>query len=210
MDEHDRIAQPRIDPRRTPFTATRAFRRYGLAFDPDPNSLEALYTKAVVQEQGFDGPPHVVTRRQLDGYVDRGEIELFRGVTEARFADQLRFGEFFVGRGGVLDGVYAAAGPHALAVARAYAARGDGTIVRMTLKHGARVIDWRDVEQSSAPQYRTMVTVPPDVARALYNEPGPLSAYLGFDAVHVVDYPETDHYVVLNRTALRVQREDMK
>ncbi|MGH2585020.1 MAG: hypothetical protein ACRDJE_08905 [Dehalococcoidia bacterium] len=210
MDDNDRIVRPRIDPSRTPFTQTAAFRRYGLTTDPDPDSLEALYTKAVVEEQGFDGPPHVVTRRQLDRYVSSGEIELYRGVTQQGFADQLRCSGFFVGRGGELDGMYAAAGPSALAVARSYAARGDGTVVRMTLRRGARVTSWRDVERQSALEYRTMVPVPPEVARTLYNDPGRLIAYLGFDAVHVVDFPETDHYMVLNRTALRVQWEDAR
>jgi hypothetical protein len=90
MDGHDRIAQPRIDSSRTPFTETRAFRRYGVTTDPDVNSREALYTKAVIQEQGFDGLPHIVTRRELDRFIAAGEVELYRGVTERRFADQLR------------------------------------------------------------------------------------------------------------------------
>jgi hypothetical protein len=165
MDELDRIARPRIDPSRTPFTATRAFRRYGLVEDPDPSSPEALYTKAVIQEQGFDGLPHVVSSRGLDRYVAGGEVELFRGVTDARFAEQLRIGDFFVGRGGELNGMYAAAGPHALAIARQYAGSG-GTIIRMTLKRQARVIRWAEVEARTGtavgpwPTYRRRLPSP--------------------------------------------------
>src|SRR5215212_7542681 len=118
MDDHDRIAPPRIDPTATPFTNTAAFRRYGVIDNPDPSSPEALYTKAVIQEQGFDGPPQAVGSRKLGGYVAVGEVELFRGVTDARFAEQLRIGDFFVGRGGELNGMYAAAGSQTLAIAR--------------------------------------------------------------------------------------------
>jgi hypothetical protein len=206
MDEHDRIAQPRIDPSITPFAETEAFRRYGLRDDPDPASPEPLYLKAIIQEQGFDGPPHVVTRRKLDRYVAAGEVELFRGVADARFTDQMRAGDFFVGRGGEIDGAYAAAGPHALEVARGYA-RG-GVVIRMTLKQGARVRSWRELEALEAAELREH-SMPSDLIRVLYNDFGRLAAYLGYDAVHIVDFPEVDNYVVLNRTALRVQQENM-
>jgi hypothetical protein len=210
MEEHDRIALPRLDPDRTPFTETRAFRRYGVTDDPDPGSPEALYTKAVIQEQGFDGPPHVVSQRRLDSYVAAGEVELFRGVTDARFAEQLRSGGFFVGRGGEISGMYAAAGPHALAVARHYAALGDGTLVRMTLKRDARVVTWRDLEMTEAAEIQRTAHVPQGIAPILYNDLGVFAAYVGYDAIHIVEFPDVDHYVVLNRTALRIQRENMR
>ena len=210
MDEHDRIARPRIDPATTPFTETDAFRRYGVSDDPDPDSREALYTKAVIQEQGFDGLPQIVTRRELDRYVAAGEVELFRGVSDARFADELRSGPFFVGRGGEIDGMYAAAGPHALTVARQYSAVGDGTVIRMALKRGARIIAWRDLERQAATELRRAAAVPPEVAHSLYNDAGRLAAYLGYDAVHVVEFPDIDDYVVFNRTALRVQKENIR
>jgi hypothetical protein len=37
-----------------------------------------------------------------------------------------------------------------------------------------------------------------------------MAAYLGYDAVHIVDFPDVDDYAVLNRTALRVQREILR
>jgi hypothetical protein len=209
MDAHDRIAPPRIDPTRTPFTATAAFRRYGVTDDPDPGSPEALYTKALIREQGFDGPPHLVSGRTLDRYVAAGEAELFRGLPDARFAEQLRIGDFFVGRGGELAGIYTAAGPHALAVARQYAAVGDGTVVRMTLKGGARILPWHDLE-AWVTNFQRSPAVPPDLARSWYNDPSRLAVYLGYDAVHVVEFPDVDTYVVLNRTALRIQKENMR
>jgi hypothetical protein len=209
MDEHDWIAPPRIDPRRTPFTATRAFRRYGLTDDPDPSSPEPLYLKAVIQEQGFDGLPHIVTRRELDRYVAAGETELYRGVTEPRFAEALRVGDFFVGRGGEVDGMYCAAGPHALAVARRYATGGTGVVIRMTLKRGAHVIGWHELERLESIEI-DQIMEQSGATRILYNDFARFAAYLGYDAVHIVEFPDVDQYVVLNRTALRVQREDIR
>jgi hypothetical protein len=209
MNAHDRIAPPRIDPARTPFTATAAFRRYGVTDDPDQSSPEALYTKAAIQEQGFDGPPHVVSQRELNTYAAAGEVELYRGVTDRRFAEQLRIGDFFVGRGGILDRLFAAAGRDALPVAREYAARGDGTIIRMTLKREARIIDAPELEATARSDYQS-VDRRAELVWLLYTQLGAYAAYLGYDAVHIVDFPDTDYYVVLNRTALRVQRENRR
>jgi hypothetical protein len=213
MDDQEQIARPRIDPATTPFTETFAYRRYGSNTDPEPGALEALYTKAIIQEQGFDGLPHAVTRHELDHYVAAGEVELFRGVTEARFAEQLRSGDFFVGRGGVFDGMYAAAGPSALAVARHYAAHGDGTVIRMSLKAGARVVDGHEFEDRVAAEWQHALRpgrIPSDALRVLYYSLSCSATYLGYDAVHVIEFPEVDQYIVLNRTALRVQKENIR
>jgi hypothetical protein len=210
MEEHDRIARPRIDPATTPFTETQAFHRYGVSHDPDPDSPEALYTKAIIEEQGFDGLPQVVPRQELDHYVAAGEIELFRGVTDAPFADALRYGEFFVGRGGEVAGMYTAAGPHGLVIARQYAAIGDGTVIRMTLKRAARIVQWPELEKREAVELDRADSMPADIARTVYNDLARLATYLGYDAIHIVDFPEVDYYVVLNRTALRVQRENVR
>jgi len=209
MNDPDWIAPPRIDPSTTPFTETRAFRRYGVTEDPDPDSPEAQYTKRLIREQGFDGLPHVVSQRELDLYVAAGEVELYRGVTDRRFAEQLRTGDFFIGRGGLLDGLFAASGRDALAVAREYGARGDGTVTRMTLKRGARIIDAAELEAEARSDSQS-VGGRAELTYLLYTELGAYAAYRGFAAVHVVEFPDTDHYVILNRTALRVQRENLR
>jgi len=141
--------------------------------------------------------------------VTAGEVELFRGVTDARFAEQLRTGDFFVGRGGLLDGLYTAAGPSGLAVARYYAGIGDGTVIRLTLKRDARVIDADELEAKARSDYQPGAELR-ERRFPLYTELGPYAAYLGYDAVHVVEFPDVDQYVVLNRTALRVQRENTR
>lgn len=239
MDPNDRIAQPRIDPARTPFEDTAAFRRYGVTSDPEPDALEALYTKAMIQEQGFDGLPRVVSRRELDRYIAGGGIELFRGVTRAVYAEAFREGTFFVGHGGTLDGMYAASGGTGFAVARQYAAGGDGAVIRMSVKPGARIVDVEVLEAQAQAVFdatvqalRTEQVTAISAAqrrngdeaarreraayeqrmagtRALYTDLGRYAAYMGYDAVREPDDVDV-YYVVLNRTALRVQRENMR
>ncbi|MGH2586406.1 MAG: hypothetical protein ACRDJE_15945 [Dehalococcoidia bacterium] len=212
MDEHDRIAPPRIDPTKTPFTETEAFRRYGFHDDPNPDSPESLYLKAIIEEQAFDQLPYLVTRRELDRYIAAGEVELFRGVTEARFADELRAGAYFVGRGGVFDGMYAASGVDALSIARTYASP-LGAIIRMSLKVGAQVADGRTFEdQVTAALRRAEVEGGQSLAvmRLIYNEVSSFAVYLGYDAIRIVEFPEVDNYAILNRSAIRVQRENIR
>jgi hypothetical protein len=46
-----------------------------------------------------------------------------------------------------------------------------------------------------------------DIAHIQYDDVGRYAAYLGYDAVRI---PEFDYFLVLNRTAVRVQREDLR
>jgi hypothetical protein len=139
LNEHP-IAKPRIDPNKLTFWRTAAFRKFGSTVEPAPDSPEDLYTKEVIREQGFDGPPHLVSRTELDLWVAAGEIELYRGVSRRFYAEQFRFGEMFVGRGIFGGGIYAASGADAYAVAQTFAGP-EGAVMRMTLKAGARLSD---------------------------------------------------------------------
>jgi hypothetical protein len=188
----------------------------------------------VLREQGFDGLPHIVSRRELDGYVAAGEVELFRGVREVRHADQLRHGELFVGRGALGGGIYAAGGPDAKDVARVYAEGGPGAILRMTVKAGARIAEARVLAGRAEQEWRRRLSrlsarevraireafdrsgrAGMIEAAALYNERrlalealygnlGRYAAYQGYDAILL---EEVQTWLILNRTALRIQTE---
>lgn len=208
----DWIALPRIDPLQVPFAGTAAYRQYGARIEVDRVSLEELYAKALLHEQGFDDLPHVVSVTEADGYVAAGEIELFRG-TRAPHAEQLRSGGLFVSRGARGGGIYAAGGTDALSHAADYAQEPDSVIVRMTLKDGARIADFNQLEQElivirmgRAPRAAVAVEAPAPVM-ALSASEGRYAAYLGYDAV--VDRRQ-GVWLVLNRTALRIQDEDLQ
>lgn len=235
MQRDHPIAKPRIDPAAQPFSETEAFRRYGSVADPDLDVPEGLYLKALIIEQGFDGLPHVVSRRELNAYVAAGERELFRGVSNEAHAEAFRTGTFFIGRGIYGGGANASAGPAALAVAREYAA--GGVILRLTLKREARVADFDPLgvltqsergdvlgrlaseEERALADARTLGR-DDEIARvraryasaraavsARYDDIGRLGAYLGYDAIHAA---VPDFYAILNRSAVRVQRESLR
>jgi hypothetical protein len=205
------IARPRLTPSRVPFERTAAYHRFGPRTDPAPLDAEDLYTKALLQEQGFDGLPDVVPAAVLDRHVQAGELELFRGVTLRAHADQLRYGELFVGRGTFGGGIYAAGGPDGRQHAAEYAQDPGGALIRMSLKPDATIANARllthqmwDIRQSLTS--RGPAREAARVAQWVLTERASVyAAYLGYDGL--VE-PETGVWLILNRTALRVQRED--
>lgn len=195
------FAQPRIDPVRTPFHRTAAYQRYGFRADHDPLDPEHLYTKALIEEQGFDAWPHVVSTDELDAFIASGEIELFRGIARplaSQYAEQLRSGRMWVGRGGKGGGIYAAVGPDARDHAAEYAADPGDVVVRMALRRGARLVATDALDELLQGRYAR--ALPPGAPPSL------LGAYLGYDGI--VD-AEKGVALVRIRTALRVQREDV-
>lgn len=105
------------------------------------------YMDELLHESGFDGLPTVLSQAELDQAVANGERELFRGVSDAAFADQLRDGELFIGNKNANgSGIFAAYGPEGKTVATRYGS-GRGAVVRMTLKPDARVIGYHELEQ---------------------------------------------------------------
>jgi hypothetical protein len=139
-------------------------------------------------------------------------VELYRGVTAASYAEELRTGDFFVGQGGFADGMYTVAGPHALVIARQYAETIDGTVIRLSLKRGARVIDSLDLESQSSAALAALRASDDHYAamQSLYNDYGRYAVYLGFDAIRIVEASDVEYYVILNRTATRVQQENVR
>ncbi|MGH2353397.1 MAG: hypothetical protein ACRDI2_11960 [Chloroflexota bacterium] len=206
------IARPRIDPRRTPFERTAAFRRFGPRIAPAAEG-EHHYTTALIIEQGFDGLPHIVTAAEFDAYVAEGEVELFRGVMAAVHAQQLRSGTLYVGQGAFGGGIYAAGGADGRAQAAAYAQDPGGVVVRLCVKSAARL---KDVEGLRAQMGRDRAMA---LARARDQSTAALAAlaksadesifaaYLGYDGV--VDTTQ-GLYLILNRTAVRIQDEDLQ
>jgi hypothetical protein len=197
-----RIARPRIDPARMTFQRTATYRRYDGAIDPDRLDPEQLYSKALIHEQGFDGLPHVVSGQELAAFVQAGEMELYRGIAgtlAAEYAEQLRSGLLWVGRGGLGGGIYAAIGPDARSHAAEYAQEPGSVLIRMTVKTGARLVR---VEEVEALLRRDVGRTLPPGTRA-----GIIAAYLAYDGI--VD-PHEGVMLVLNRTALRIQRENLK
>lgn len=110
------------------------------------------YLKAILHDQGFDGKPEVVPSAELDKYVAQGETEVWRGLNGGMFnapisiaqkrAEQFKTGKLFVGRGVYGNGTYAGEKGTALDFAM-----NDGTLLRMTIRKDAKVVDIAQVKK---------------------------------------------------------------
>lgn len=181
----------------------------------------------IVADQGFDGPPAVAPAPALDAAVEAGGIEIWRGVktnasmTAADMAEQFRTGALYPGVGVHGSGTYTSIHRE---TAELFAGRDrdridDGRLMRMVLKPDARILDEKDPEfdeitrewaaQDRADIGRYAGAGPRSVFR---DDPGRAAAVAGYDAIRVSrdEWGESDtYYVVLNRTALLVQDEDV-
>ncbi|MEB3197570.1 MAG: hypothetical protein VKP62_10250 [Candidatus Sericytochromatia bacterium] len=162
------------------------------------NPRDKTYFKELAEEFGFAGLPTVESKQALDEAVKRGERELFRGVHGPdAYAEQFRSGPLHDAARGTSvygSGTYVAYGPRAVDVADHFR-KGQGQILRMTLKADARVVKieelvrMREAEAASLPRF-------------LLSDYGLYGIHKGFDAI---DLPQQGYMAILNRTAVRVQ-----
>lgn len=180
---------------------------------PGPDTMFGEIARA----QGYDGAPRVVSAEVMDRLVAQNKLELFRGLggpEAAQHADDLRGGELFAGRGALGSGIYTASAteavpdPHAKASEYATRTGGRGAVVRMTLHPDARIADHdemrRDMVRDRAAAERRGASAAHLAAQ--YQDVGRYAALRGYD---VVRHEGTGYHVVLNRTALIVQRENV-
>jgi HK97 family phage portal protein len=202
-------------------------------YDKDSPNYGDHVLKEISKAQGFDGKPRVVSKEQMDALVkEKGVVEMYRGLSGERadaYAKQFIYGDFFCGRGAHGSGTYAAGvgvaakgdPKSAWTLASTYAER-DGTVLRMALRPGARVIDERSLAAKMHAALDELgeraASMPRDEylrARSLIEDPGRFAAASGYDAIVVGSMgPESmdtvTTWVVLNRTALTVQKEVLK
>jgi hypothetical protein len=176
------------------------------AFDPlrpiDPQSGGDRILTHIQEKKGYNGKAEVVSKATLDKHLQEGDTELFRGVASEAFAEQLRNGPHHAGKGLYGNGTYATLdvkNAQAFAHNRLSARQGDGgATLRMALKKEARVIDYkelRDLREATTFEHKALGLALSDYGR--------FASVLGYDAIRL---GWTNDYVILNRTALRIQQ----
>jgi hypothetical protein len=177
----------------------------------------------IYKEQGFDKLPKLEEKEDLDALVKEGHIEMFRGVGSTLERGQVhvkdfRQGEYYPGKGVYGNGTYCAAGRRGRSTAVSYANFNEENVMRMVLLKDAKVISHDDLMQKQYEEKQKFreklrthgVGKGPDLTskeRAMYEiieDEGKLAALMGYDAIHV---PHDEYYVVLNRTALHVEKQ---
>lgn len=185
--------------------------------DPDtgigPRGDERL--RAIVEAQGFDGPPKVVARTEMDRLVRSGHIEVFRGVADhvdsgrsgAELAQEYRTGDLHFGNGTFGNGTYTTTSESA---ADEYAQHGwrnetssgqVGETMRMALPPHARIVDYADLQEEHNAYLRGVYAeapvvlnafgfpswedIPSDARTAAFTDIGRYAAARGYDAVRI-------------------------
>jgi hypothetical protein len=193
---------------------------------------------AIAHRQGFDGPPEVVTRTEMDRLIKSGRPELLRGVqapedgskTAAQIQEDMRSGDAHFGRGIYGNGYYfAPPGGSGFSGAEGFGAGPNGAMARATLRPGAKVVKYRQLEKERAEHFAGLGHDPhregglepnPDgsgyrraVPRSnedlVLSDLGRYAAARGYDAVQMDDSKAGGYippqWLVVNRTALIVE-----
>lgn len=141
------ITRPRLDGLETSATFKAALARGAEPAQPGTSGVEDAFLMGVLEEQGFAGTPTAVSPAVFDRLLAEGAIEkeLYRGFDDPAHVAQFLHGKNYV-NGGLRaygGGIYAAAGPEAQEMAARYADDTGGAVLRLGLKKGARVGDYR-------------------------------------------------------------------
>lgn len=184
----------------------------------------------IARVQGFDGPPEVIDRAEMDRRVSAGWIETWRGVgaftdsdtgrtyTDAEAAERFRSGEYRSGMGIFGNGYYTTPDGE---TARNYVGfqgsyEDPPGLLRLAIHPDARVIDFDELAKQFEHywqrwQQRRGPLGGGDSEALVWGDAGRFAAALGYDVIAA--QPRNPKmrdgriysYVVLNRTAVAVQ-----
>jgi len=121
--------------------------------DPDylSQQLNASHGDIVLQdmakEVGFDKKPTLLSKEEMDAYIQQGNRELLRGIAgregkAEKYVEQFKTGEYFAGKGVYGNGTYTAYGEDRMEVAKQFADGVEKNILRMALKKDAKIISY--------------------------------------------------------------------
>ena len=108
--------------------------------------------KAILEAQGFTKTPTVVSATEYKTLVEKGGIQVYRGVTEttdlttAQMIEQFKTGDMFVGTGVIGNGVYSGTD---LGYVIKYAGDKSENVIEMVLSPKAKFIDAKDAEEGA-------------------------------------------------------------
>lgn len=210
-----------------------AYKKFGDEVNPKVAGQGDGYLREILRDQGFDGLPHVVD--DLSPYVQAGEIEIWRGVDRQEYAEQFRSGEVFAGTGVYGNGTYTAmtsdvakifahGGPIMRMAIKKDAKFADHKQLEKEAsdsyyKRLDEIMDERDrrfeatrniANREEALKIRAEAKEwakrEDNKVRVQTSDLGRFAVLRGYDGIHVDQGGTGDYYVILNRTAVRVER----
>lgn len=130
----------------------------------------------IYKRNGYDGRPNVVTPETIDQLRADGHRIVYRGVTDAKFAEQFRDGEYFPGLGIYGNGTYTAVGSDAdnhtdaLDTAREYATE-QGYVMRMAIHKDAKIVTLKEIQQMAQDELEASAERVRQARKAVYAVP---------------------------------------
>ena len=99
----------------------------------------------MAKEVGFDKKPTLLSKEEMDAYIQQGNRELLRGIAGREgkaeaYVEQFKTGEYFAGKGVYGNGIYTAYGEDGFEVAKQFAGGVEKNVLRMALKKDAKII----------------------------------------------------------------------
>ena len=120
-------------------------------YDPDYLSQMSVHGDLVLQdmaeEVGFHRKPTLLSKEEMDAYIQQGNRELLRGIAGREgkaeaYVEQFKTGEYFAGKGVYGNGIYTAYGEDGMEVAKQFADGVEKNVLRMALKKDAKIISY--------------------------------------------------------------------
>ena len=106
-----------------------------------------IVLRDMAKEVGFDKKPTLLSKEEMDAYIQQGNRELLRGIAGREgkaepYVEQFKTGEYFAGKGVYGNGIYTAYGEDGFEVAKQFAGGVEKNVLRMALKKDAKIISY--------------------------------------------------------------------
>ena len=174
------------------------------------------YSDYLNRKLGYDALPKVVSKEEFKK-LSEGKVVLYRGVAEidgfkaADMVKQFKYGKFFAGKGWYGNGTYA--DPN-IEEAEYYAfdtGDGNGKIMKMILKDNAKVVSYMDIltEYDKTGIKRNILLKKESEIKDYEKVLGDVANYAsikGYDAIALSGFHDKDHYVILNRGKVIIEK----
>lgn len=200
------------------------------AFHSAMGKKEDRILHEIFRQQGFDAKPQLAPSAEVTKIWQSGQPELWRGVSEPKYVEQFKTGDYYAGVGIHGNGTYAFAAFDDTKSSSQFAqkfvtgsgfAKGEGTTLRMVMQPGSRVAEFDTLlkqvqdeqkrlrDERSEARERGDNEAADDAQRwyEVISDPGRFAALQGYDAIEVMNINGKGEFIVLNRGATVVDRE---
>lgn len=169
---------------------------------------EDYILKEIVKENGFDGLPTIVNKKEMDKLIAKGNIQIFRGIHDKSghgvnnaksYAENLKYGEYFAGTGMYGNGIYSSVN---IKEAKLYS--NNGVLLRMALNKKAKIFKTKNQVTALMSVLKVIkdMKVKDNVEQAVLENLGRAKAIQGYDAIYIED---KENYIILNRNMLFIE-----